>query len=60
MYVSRPIPADRPTKDPSERGFVVALVLFAILLLSASLWFNQHDVSFAPCGEDLAAVCVLG
>ncbi len=58
MHISRPIslPEDRSAQRPSERGVVVAVILFTLVLLSGSLWLSRDGVALT-CGEDVATTC---
>ena len=58
MHISRPIslPEDRSAQHPSERGVVVAVILFTLVLLSGSLWLSQKGVALS-CGGDVTTTC---
>jgi hypothetical protein len=58
MHISRSInhPESRPERRRSERGVVVAVIMFALLALGGALWLGQNGA--APCGEEsLTTTC---
>ena len=59
MHISREIKlSEGPSAQrPSERGVIVAIILFTLIALSASLWLSQNGVAL-NCGEEnLTTTC---
>jgi ferric-dicitrate binding protein FerR (iron transport regulator) len=63
MHVSHPLrfPEDRPESLPmqprgAQRRLVAVIALFVAVMLSVSLWMNQHGIQLA-CAEDVSTAC---